>query len=501
MMFFKRAFISLVVVLANITHVCSKTEYVSALYYSGYSFPNHLPSDIPLSRITHIFYAFAEIDVLNHNIKFNNEMLELSEDIVLNKTMISQDCEEMLVSNTFNDATTTSPETLPWMESYLTNSETMLALPTIENHSQGIIGQLRNMREINPRLKVLLSVGGSDTSKEFRNICADPAKMQQFAANLIENMDAYGFDGIDIDWEFPSTPEDRKLFTELLKLIHVNFTKKYPNQEKRKIITIAIPLDLEVLKFYDFRAIDDYIDHYNLMGYDISGPWSTYSGFHSQLYRDENLRANTLSVDTTIGYLRDFISKSKIILGMPAFGISFNTHKLYDDFTGCANITTNELGKSIDDYEDSCTIDYRNLPPPGYIEVSDTGVGAAYAYIEDEHRKGLIVYDTPEISRLKANYVKTNGLGGGMWWDSKGDPLITNTSRSLVYNFVDELGGIDQLVSKVSAVHFDNSLPKHVVKSTVGINDVRSNSAKKASFGNTMFYYVFSLYLSLLMMV
>jgi len=75
--------------------------------------------------------------------------------------------------------------------------------------------------------------------------------------------------------------------------------------------------------------------------------------------------------------------------------------------------------------------DYKALPKPGACEHIDEEAGASYSL--DESSGTMISYDNVEMARRKARFVKENGLGGAMWWESSGDKkgeesLICNVS-------------------------------------------------------------------------
>ncbi|CAG9831289.1 unnamed protein product [Diabrotica balteata] len=83
--------------------------------------------------------------------------------------------------------------------------------------------QLKNLKNTNPGLKVLLSLGGwNEGSKNFSIVAANPSKRQRLARECLALIEEYGYDGIDIDWEYPtlrdgSHPEDKDNFVEMLK--------------------------------------------------------------------------------------------------------------------------------------------------------------------------------------------------------------------------------------------------------------------------------------------
>lgn len=116
---------------------------------------NVAPDDLPLDTLTHINYAFASIDPETFEIK-----------------TISP-----LVANDTFPATT-------------------------------------EVKDWNPYLKVYLCIGGwsftdagAPTQPVFSTIAASDTTRKQFAAEVAGFMSKYGFDGLDIDWEYPGAPD------------------------------------------------------------------------------------------------------------------------------------------------------------------------------------------------------------------------------------------------------------------------------------------------------
>lgn len=48
------------------------------------------------------------------------------------------------------------------------------------------------------------------------------------------------------------------------------------------------------------------------------------------------------------------------------------------------------------------------------------------SYSYDSAKKELVSYDTPHIASLKAQYVNTKGLGGGMFWEVRPLPSFVS---------------------------------------------------------------------------
>ena len=62
--------------------------------------------------------------------------------------------------------------------------------------------QLVRLKAEHAQLSVLISIGGANHSTNFAAVAADPRLLAQFVQSSVQFMTQYGFDGIDIDWEF-----------------------------------------------------------------------------------------------------------------------------------------------------------------------------------------------------------------------------------------------------------------------------------------------------------
>ncbi|KAG8757913.1 hypothetical protein FRC11_004193 [Ceratobasidium sp. 423] len=109
---------------------------------------------------------------------------------------------------------------------------------------------------------------------------------------------------------------------------------------------------------------------------------------------------------------------------MPLYGRAFeNTDGIRKPFSGIGPGTW-EAG----------VYDYKALPLSGAVVYEDSTLGSSYSY--DSSKKELVSYDTPNIVRQKAAYIKDKGLGGGMFWelssDKKGaDSLVTISANNI----------------------------------------------------------------------
>ncbi|KAK0116487.1 hypothetical protein ONS95_013501 [Cadophora gregata] len=129
-----------------------------------------------------------------------------------------------------------------------------------------------------PSTQIWFSVGGygfSDPGNTFTTwseLCADPARRAKFIASLIDFMTSWGFQGVDIDWEYPvesnrgGRPIDTANLNALIQEMRAAFGTKFG-------ISIALPSDYTYIQHFDVATLSQYIDFFNFMSYDLHGPW------------------------------------------------------------------------------------------------------------------------------------------------------------------------------------------------------------------------------------
>ena len=147
------------------------------------------------------------------------------------------------------------------------------------------------------------------------------------------------------------------------------------------------------------------------MAYDFSGVWNREAGHQSNLYPSHHDPSSTpFSTSRTVHYYKSQgIHPSKIILGIPLYGRAFaSTDGPGKPFSGVGEGSW-EQG----------VWDFKALPQNGAKEMHDRQIGASWSY--DREKRLMVSYDTLEIAKVKAEYVKKESLGGAMWWESSGD--------------------------------------------------------------------------------
>jgi chitinase len=372
---------------------------------------NYHAAQLPASQITHVLYSFA-------NLRETGEVF-LSDTWADTDKHYPGDCK----------SSTHYPSHL----SAFTNKNTP-AWNDVGNNVYGCVKQLFLVKKANRHLKTLLSIGGWTYSPRFAAAASTPASRALFASSAVRLLADLGFDGIDIDWEYPTSPTDVANFILLLTAVRsaLDTYAAAHSPGYHYLLTIAAPAGPDNYLPLPFPQLHPLLDFINLMAYDYSGPWGPPAAHQANLYPSPgNTNSTPFSTNAAItAYLGAGVPASKIILGMPLYGRSFaNTAGLGQPSTGVGGGTW-EAG----------IYDYKVLPRPGATDIKyDAVASATYSY--DPALKELVSYDTVEMVGKKIAYLKGKGLGGSMFWEASGDR--TDAAGSLIAASANGLGGLD----------------------------------------------------------
>lgn len=297
----------------------------------------------------------------------------------------------------------------------------------------GHFGQLREIKKKYPHLKVLISVGGWTWSKNFSDVAADAGKRKKFAASAAAFVKKYGFDGVDIDWEFPveggegitHRPEDKGNYTKLLKETRAALEAQGKKDKKNYLLTIAGGPNVSFTKNTEIKKIMEYIDFINIMAYDYHGGWESTTNHNAPLYVNSKdpKGSQGLSVENTVNaYLKAGAEPADLNLGLAFYGRGWtNVSEKGNNGLFKSGSTPVGTGFGLGTWEGG-VFDYWDL------EKNYVGKKGFKRYFDQEAKvpylfdgSTFISYDDKESILEKLSFAKKKGLGGVMFWEFSGD--------------------------------------------------------------------------------
>ncbi|MFB8775525.1 chitinase C-terminal domain-containing protein [Streptomyces broussonetiae] len=298
--------------------------------------PAYLASDIPWDKITHINYAFAHVDAGNR---------------------ISVGA----------DSATNAATGMTWPG--VSGAEMDATLPY-----KGHFNLLNKFKKQHPDVKTLISVGGwaetggyfDDSGKRvdsggFYSMAtnADGSVNQSgidtFADSAVQFLRKYGFNGVDIDYEYPTSMKDAgnpldypvsnarraglvKGYAALMKTLREKLDRAGAADGRHYLLTVAAPSSGYLLRGMETFQVQKYLDYVNIMSYDLHGAWNEYVGPNASLFddgKDAELAAagvystsqyggiGYLNTDWAYHYFRGSMPAGRINIGLPYYTRGF----------------------------------------------------------------------------------------------------------------------------------------------------------------------------------
>ncbi len=261
-------------------------------------------------------------------------------------------------------------------------------------------------------VKVMITVGAA--AARFATVSANSDARSALAKNLHDFVVANGYDGVDIDWEYPAGLEQRSNCTLMMLAIR----KALPAPYLLSMATTGNPTLPRSNSYdsYDIEALSRILDFFNVMTYDFHGPWTSHAGHNSPLFqspKDPGIDDGSLatSIDIYLNYYH--VPAEKLNIGSGFYGYEFTTAKGL--WQPCVKCQTTTFYRSYGAYIKP------RINAMGWKRKFDSAAQAPYLIRSSPAEPGFITYDDAESTARKVNYVlgKRN-LGGFFVWDIGG---------------------------------------------------------------------------------
>lgn len=303
---------------------------------------------------------------------------------------------------------------------------------------------IKSLKTKNPKLKILLSIGGYlFGSKGFHPMVDSSKSRLEFINSVIPFLRNHNFDGLDISWIYPDV-KDNSLFIVLIHELAEAFQQdSVKSSKERLLLTAGVSAGRQIIdNSYQIKKLAKELDFINLLSFDFHGSWEKplVTGHNSPLRKGQLDRGTTsyYNVEYAVGYwLNKGMPAEKVVMGIPTYGRSF-TLASAETAVGAPASGPGAAGPIT---ESSGFL--------AYYEICQFLQGAKIVRLQDQQVpyavKGnqWVGYDDVESVESKVQFLKSLNLAGAMIWSIDMDdftgkscsqgpyPLVQAIKRSL----------------------------------------------------------------------
>ena len=296
----------------------------------------------------------------------------------------------------------------------------------ITANEDGIVRTNRNVpsRELTMQahdagVKVLLSLGGWGWDKQFAAIVSKAEAEDRYVASVMAMVDAFDYDGIDLDWEYPDTAEEIVGFERLAKRFRKQLDELGVKKKRSMLQTMAAAANSNTLKWLSNELLLGTMDWVNVMTYDMAGDWTDYAGHHAPLFASKKQPGNPRSTELSMKYLIDRgMPPNRLALGIPLYGKGFPVSEPY------ASTRDKEPGQRSPGGNYSRLVQLQK--DQGWTRQWDDETKSPWLIAPD--KSAVIGYEDTESIAFKTEWGMKLGLRGDFFWEINHDRLADGTN-------------------------------------------------------------------------
>lgn len=204
------------------------------------------------------------------------------------------------------------------------------AVAPMSANDPALYSRFASLKNLNAGLQVWISIGGwsmndpgQPTAATFSNLVASKSAQSAFFESLLSFLITFGFDGVDIDWEYPVAPDrsgNPADFTNYVSFLE-NLKATLAASGHGYGLSITLPASYWYLQNFDIVRIEPIVDWFNVMTYDLHGTWDSTDAWVGAIVQ---AHTNLTEIDSAMQLLwRNNIQPQNVNLGLGFYGRSF----------------------------------------------------------------------------------------------------------------------------------------------------------------------------------
>lgn len=276
------------------------------------------------------------------------------------------------------------------------------------------------LKNKNPELKILISIGGWTWSKNFSDAVLTDTSRAAFAASAVNIVRKYNLDGVDIDWEYPLDKgdgnvfrkEDKQNYTLMFEQLRLSLDTLEKEKGQKLLLTAAVGGFKRFLQQTEMDKVQHYLNYINLMTYDFLQDSIGLAVHHTSLYASKKYTTDNYADKTVADFEAAGVPADKLVVGIAFYGRSVRV----------ADIAQNGLGIKTTE----------RMRAGGYTFIKDSLLNrngfkyyrdrdAKAPYLFNATTKQFISYDDEWSVKNKCRYIMKHQLAGVMFWEYSDD--------------------------------------------------------------------------------